>query len=262
MLIYMNSKFSIWCLVHLVKRARCSKKGKEMDKANFAKLKLKLKDDADSSSLLDTMLKEAEADESKLTETEGKLTKSVDSEGKLRTYKQSVNEALGLDKESSRDDSLKKVNDSVSKVANLEKGVSDKDNEIIEIRQTAKDALDAVSGIKKDLGEKDALLTRSGKEKSFRAELTSNGIKDTESQDLAVNAHLSSILDSDDAGIKEFTKTFAEKNPRLKDSAHKPGARTNVGGESESKEGLKGIDINDTKARTDAIQERLDSRAS
>jgi hypothetical protein len=229
-----------------------------MDLQNFAKIKLKLKDDAETSKLLDTMLGEATADETKLTETEGKLTKSVESESKLRTYKQSVNEALGLDKEASRDDSLKKVTESTSEITNLKKGVSDKDSEIIEIRKTAQEALDQVSTINKTLGEKDAALVRSGKEKSFRAELADSGIKDVGSQDLAVNAHLSSLLETDEAGIKEFTKTFAEKNPRLKESGHKGGANSRGGAEEgEKTSGLKDIKVTDTKSRTEAIEARM-----
>jgi hypothetical protein len=223
-----------------------------MELKNFGKLKDALKDNKEGLALLDTMETEAKADD-------GKLKTSVEAEGKLRTYKQTVNKALGLEENTSREDSLKKLGDQKgeyeSQIASLESGVSDKDKEVMKAQQDAQSALDKISTIEGNLQKEQGKVKSASQEKLMRDALSAQGIKDSGNQNLAVDAHLSTNMETTD--FTEFATGFVEKYPSLKETSHKPGARSRQSGEEETIGGLKDIKVTDTKARTDAIEARM-----
>jgi hypothetical protein len=223
-----------------------------MDLKNFGKLKDTLKDNKEGLTLLDTMEIEAKADE-------GKLSKSVEAEGKLRTYKQEVNKIQGLAEDTSRADSLEKLGKQKSEyestIATLESGVSDKDKEVMKAQQDAQSALDKISAIEGNLQKEQGKVKSASQEKLMREALDALGIKDSGNQGLAVDAHLSANMETTD--FTEFATGFVEKYPSLKETSHKPGARSRQSGEQETTSGLKDIKVTDTKSRTEAIEARM-----
>jgi hypothetical protein len=228
-----------------------------MDLKNFGKLKDTLKDNKEGLTLLDTMETEAKADD-------GKLKTSVEAEGKLRTYKQTVNKALGLEESASREDSLKKLGDQSeeykSQIATLESGVSDKDKEVMKAQQDAQTALEKILTIEGNLQKEQGKVKSASQEKLMRDALSAQGIKDSGNQNLAVEAHLSTNMETTD--FTEFATGFVEKYPSLKETSHKQGANSRQGGDQETTSGLKDIKVTDTQARTAAIEAQMASKTT
>lgn len=182
---------------------------------------------------------------------------------KLEEVKHNMAELLGLEKDIPANDLINnaktKLQEYEQKVESFKKNASSKELENAEFQEKFSEMSRKLNEITERYEKEQAKNTLNEIKDNFRTALSGAGIRNPEAQEVAIDAYLRQAQGAED--LSQLAKSIAEAKPFLTDSIHKGGANTMPpNGINQNKNNLGSVPINDTKARTQIIAERLASR--
>jgi len=227
-----------------------------MDFELINNLKDKFKEDNDTLSVLNQI----ESGVKTLSENKENAVGEVK---KFKDVKHTMAEILGLEKDIPANDLVNnaktKLQEYQQKIESFQKNASSKDLQNAEFKEKFSEMSNQLQEITERYNNEQAKNTLNEIKDSFRSALSSAGISNPEAQGVAIDAYLTQAQGSDD--IVALAKSIADQKPFLTDSVHKGGTGTNpYAKENLNKNNLRAIPITDTKARTQAIANRLAER--
>jgi hypothetical protein len=222
---------------------------------DFGQMKEKFKDNEDFTSALTQL-------EAEFTTLSGKKETAVENEIKLRNTKQEIAKALGLEENTPANDLVGKISETLTgyktKIDSFEKTASSKDLENASVKEQLSTLTTQLNDYTTKLQEAEATNTLNSLKSQAREALAKNRITDPSAQDMAINANMSQLSNVEDFGA--FAKSIAEQSPFLTDTVHKGGSGTTGATYNNNTANLGNIDPKDAKARTQAIQARLEAQ--
>lgn len=223
---------------------------------DFGQLKDKFKENEDFTSVLSQI-------ESEYTALSGKKESAVENEIKLRNTKQEIAKAFGLEENIPASELVNKISEILTgyktKIDSFEKNASSKELENASVKEQLQTLTNQLNEYSAQLEKERATNKLNDLKGKAREALSQYRITDPKAQDMVINANLSTIDTVEDFG--QFAKSIAESNPFLTETIHKAGAGSApYSGDRLNNKNLGSVDLNDSKARTAIISERLASK--
>jgi hypothetical protein len=223
---------------------------------DFNTLKEKYKDNEDFMS----DLSQIESDYNVLSE---KKSTAVEKEQKYRTGKQEIAKMFDMAEDTPLNDLISTIGDKLGgykrEIDSFKNNASSKEIENANVKEQLSTMAEELSGIKGQLDQERATNTLNSIKSKAREALANERITDPKIQDMVINANLDTIKNLEDYG--NFAKAIATETPGLTQSVHKPGSGSNPSANNYNEgKTLSNTDPKDAKARTAAIQARLEAQ--
>ena len=225
---------------------------------DFEEMKEKHKDSEDFISTLTAI-------ESEFTALSGKKETAVEKEIKLRGGKQEIAKALGLDESTPMSELVAKVGETLTgyktKIDSFEKTASSKELESAGLKEDFANMKSQMADYASKLEQEQAKTKLNSITDLARTALNGQRITDKGIQDTIIRANMSDLSTMDASDFDSFAKATAEQTPAFTDTVHKGGSgTTGATYNNNNASNLGNIDPKDSKARTQAIQARLEAQ--